>query len=381
MPAQESGTRLTVQRVSGRRQLKEFIVFPQRLYSADPNWVAPLMFEQLQRFTDKNPFFEHASWQAWVVRRGSQIVGRISAQIDDLYNETHAEETGYFGLLEAEDDADIFALLFETAENWLRERGMNQIRGPFNLSVNEECGLLVDGHDTPPFIMMGHAKKYPGARIEAVGYSKTKDLLAYLVDPHLTLPPVVLGLLRTVEKRVHIRLFRRKQLHEELAILRDIFNDSWSGNWGFTPFTEAEFEDVGELITALVDDEFIQIIEIDEQPVAMIVAVPDVNQAARDLHGRLLPFGWLKLLWRLKVRFPKRARVMLMGVRKEYQQTRLGTGMAFLLIDKVRKAMIRRKVDQAEMSWVLEDNEGMNSIATRIGGIPYKRYRIYEKSL
>jgi GNAT superfamily N-acetyltransferase len=367
--------------VSGRRQLKEFIAFPQRLYSDDPNWVAPLMFEQLQRFTDKNPFFEHASWQAWVVRRGSQIVGRISAQIDDLYNETHAEETGYFGLLEAEDDADIFALLFDTAENWLRERGMKQIRGPFNLSVNEECGLLVDGHDTPPFIMMGHAKKYLGASIEAVGYSKAKDLLAYLVDPHLTQPPVVLGLLKTVKKRVHIRPFRRKQLHEELAILRDIFNDSWSGNWGFTPFTKAEFEDVGELITALVDDEFIQIIEIDEQPVAMIVAVPDVNQAARDLHGRLLPFGWLKLLWRLKVRFPNRARVMLMGVRKEYQQTRLGTGMAFLLIDKVRKAMIRRKVDQAEMSWVLEDNEGMNSIATRIGGMPYKRYRIYEKPL
>lgn len=379
--AQETGSGLVVECVTGRRQLKEFIAFPQRLYADDPHWVAPLQFEQLQRFTDKNPFFAHATWQAWVVRRGARIVGRISAQIDDLFNETQAEETGYFGLIEAEDNRDIFALLFDTAEDWLRERGMKKIRGPFNLSINEECGVLVDGYDTAPFIMMGHACRYYGSRIEAAGYVKAKDLLAYLIDPDTEFPAVMQRLLRGLPKNVTVRAFRRKQLHEELAVLRDIFNDSWSDNWGFTPFTEAEFDDVGELITMLVDDEFIQIAEIDGRPVAMVVAVPDINQVARDLNGRLLPFGWLKLLWRLKVKYPARARVMLMGVRREYQHSRLGPGLAFLVIEKVTRALVRRKIKEAEMSWVLEDNAGMNSIAEGVGGVAYKRYRIYEKDL
>ncbi|NOX70516.1 MAG: N-acetyltransferase [Gammaproteobacteria bacterium] len=379
--AQQSGSGLVVERVSGRKQLKAFIAFPHRIYADDPNWVAPLWFEQLQRFTDKNPFFEHATWQAWVVRRGERIVGRISAQIDDLFMETQGEKTGFFGLIEAEDDAAVFALLFETAENWLRERGIETIRGPFNLSLNEECGLLVEGFDSPPYIMMGHARPYYDGRINAAGYVKAKDLFAYETNPDQVLSPVMQRLHRSIGKNVTVRPFRRKQLKEELAILRDIFNDSWAGNWGFTPFTEAEFADVGELITLLIDDEYIQIAEIEGRPVAMFVAVPDINQAAKDLHGRLLPFGWLKLLWRLKVRYPSRARTMLMGVRQEFQNKRLGPVLAFMVLDAARQALVRRKIDQVEMSWVLEDNEGMKSIALALGGVLHKRYRIYEKSL
>jgi len=379
--AQQSGSGLVVERVTGRKQLKAFIAFPHRLYANDPNWVAPLRFEQLQRFTDKNPFFEHATWQAWVVRRGEQIVGRISAQIDDLFIETQGEKTGFFGLIEAEDDADVFALLLETAENWLRERGMETIRGPFNLSLNEECGLLVEGFDSPPYIMMGHARPYYDGRIDAAGYAKAKDLFAYETNPDQVLSPVMQRLHRSIGKNVTVRPFRRKQLKEELAILRDIFNDSWSGNWGFTPFTEAEFADVGELITLLIDDEYIQIAEIEGRPVAMFVAVPDVNQVAKDLNGRLLPFGWLKLLWRLKVRYPSRARTMLMGVRQEFQSKRLGPVLAFMVLDAARQALVRRKIDRVEMSWVLEDNEGMKSIALAMGGVLHKRYRIYEKTL
>jgi len=188
-------------------------------------------------------------------------------------------------------------------------------------------------------------------------------------------------LLRGAGQNIRVRKFDRKQLKKDLAILRDIFNDSWSNNWGFVPFTEAEFEDIGELLTALIDDDFIQIAEINGQAVAMIVALPDINQVIRDLNGRLLPFGWLKLLWRLKVRFPHRVRVMLMGVRKQYQHSRLGPGLAFLVIDTVRHALIRRGVDNVEMSWILEDNEGMKGIIEAIGGKPYKRYRVFEKSL
>jgi len=229
--------------------------------------------------------------------------------------------------------------------------------------------------------MMGHARDYYGKHIEAAGYAKSKDLLAYEMDPDFTTPRVMQRLLERVGERIRVRKVRRKEMKNELEILRDIFNDSWSNNWGFTPFTEAEFTDIGELLTMLVDDDFIQIAEIDEHPVAMIVAVPDINQAIKGLNGRLLPFGWLKLLWRLKVRFPDRARVMLMGVRQEYQNTRLGPALAFVVIDRVRKALVRRNVTNVEMSWILEDNEGMKGIIELIGGTPYKRYRIYEKSL
>ncbi len=379
--AKISDTGLVVQDVSGRKQLKEFISLPQRVYADDPNWITPLWFEQLHRFTQKNPFFQHAEWQAWIVRRGPRVVGRISAQIDDLYRDTHDEEIGYFGLIEAEDDPEIFSLLLSTAENWLRERGTKQIRGPFNLSVNEECGLLIDGFQRPPFVMMGHARKYYSGHIEAAGYSKAKDLLAYEVDPDFEAPRVMQKLLHGVGEGINVRKFRRKHAKEELEILRDIFNDSWSRNWGFTPFTEAEFTDIGELLTLLIDDDFIQIAEIDGRGVAMIVALPDINQAISDLNGRLLPLGWLKLLWRLKIKYPDTARVMLMGVRSEYQHSRLGPALAFLVIDTVRQALIRRQIKNVEMSWILEDNEGMKGIIEAIGGIPYKRYRIYEKSL
>ncbi len=372
---------LVVQRVSGRKQLKEFIALPQRIYSDDPNWVAPLWFEQRHRFSEKNPFFQHARWQAWVVRRGSEIVGRISAQIDELYRETQSEDVGFFGLIEAEDDPVVFELLLRTAENWLRERGITQIRGPFNLSINEECGLLIDGYERPPFIMMGHARKYYANRIETAGYTKAKDLLAYELDPDFDAPPVMRRLLQRFGKDISVRQLRRKHLKEDLAILRDIFNDSWSNNWGFTPFTEAEFSDMGEMLTLLVDDDFIQIAEIDGSPAAMIVVFPDVNQAIKDMNGRLLPFGWLKLLWRLKIKYPDAARCMLMGVRKQYQQSRLGTTLAFLVIDTARRALVRRNIKNVEMSWILEDNEGMKGILEVMGGDPYKRYRIYEKTL
>ena len=371
---------MVVECVSGRKQLKEFISLPQKIYADDPNWIAPLWFEQLHRFTEKNPFFQHAEWQAWMVRRGSRVVGRISAQIDDLYKDTHGEETGFFGLIEAEDDPEIFALLLGTAESWLRERGMKQIRGPFNLSVNEECGLLIDGYETPPFVMMGHARKCYARRIEAAGYSKAKDLLAYEVRPDFEAPRVMRKLLKSIGEGISVRKLQRKRLKEELAVLRDIYNDAWSNNWGFTPFTEAEFAAIGELLTLLVDEDFVQIAEIDGRAIAMIVAIPDINQAVRDLNGRLLPFGWLKLLWRLKIKYPDRARVMLMGVRKQYQHS-LGPALAFLVIDTVRQALIRRKISNVEMSWILEDNKGMKGIIEAIGGNPYKRYRIYEKSL
>ncbi len=367
--------------VSDRKQLDEFIAVPWPVYQDDPNWVPPLLFEQRQRLTPKNPFFQHASWQAWTAWSGDRPVGRISAQIDRLFLEQHATKTGYFGMLEAADSPELVAALLATAESWLREQGMQQVRGPFNLSVNEECGLLVEGFDTPPYIMMGHARPYYERHIEAAGYRPARDLLAYQIAPDFDAPAVMTRLAEKAGRDVTIRPLRRKQLQQELEILRDIFNDAWAGNWGFTPFTEAEFADIGKLLTLLVDDDFVQIAEIDDRPVAMIVALPNINEVIRDLNGRLLPIGWLKLLWRLKVGYPETARVPLMGVRKEYQQKRLGPALAFMVIDAVRQGLIRRKIRNVEMSWILEDNSGMRNIIETIGGTASKRYRVYEKPL
>jgi hypothetical protein len=367
--------------VTDDRQLDKFISAPSAIYRDDPNWVPPLRFEQKQRLTEKNPFFEHARWQAWTAQRQGQIVGRISAQIDDLYQQQHGKAVGYFGMLEAGDDPDLFARLLATAEDWLRDQGMDSIRGPFNLSINEECGLLVEGFETPPYIMMGHARPWYGRHVEAAGYHKATDLLAYDINPAFETPRIMQRLLDRETRHVQVRGLRRRQLKQELEILRDIFNDAWQDNWGFVPFTAAEFADIGELLTLLVDDSFVQIAEIDNRPVAMIVAMPNINEAIRDLDGRLLPFGWLKLIWRLKVRHPKTARVPLMGIRREFHNTALGAALTFKVVDAVRWNLDKRGIRNVEMSWILEGNNRIRSFIKTCGGTISKRYRLYEKQL
>jgi hypothetical protein len=252
----------------------------------------------------------------------------------------------------------VVAALFGAAEDWLRSEGMQRVYGPFNLHVNEEVGLLVEGFSTPPFVLMGHALPWYGQALEAQGYKPVKDLLAYHIRPDFEAPGVM-----TKE------------------VMRQIFNDAWEHNWSFVPLAEAEWRDTVTTLAKLMPDEYIQIAEYDGEPVAFIVALPNLNEAARDLGGRLLPFGWLKLLWRLKVRHPRTARVPLMGVRQSFQHSRLGPTLAFMVIDAVRQALHQRGVRDVEMGWILEDNDGMRNIIETIGGQAYKRYRMYEKEL
>ena len=355
---------------------------PWPLYTDDPQWVPPLLLERKEHLSEShNPYFQHARWQAWTAQRNGEIVGRISAQIDELYQQQHGEPVGYFGMLEAGDNPELFSLLLRTAEDWLRDQGIRTIRGPFNLSINEECGMLVDGFGTPPFIMMGHARPWYGPHVEGAGYHGATDLLAYQINPDFKATRIMTRLLERETKNVEVRCLRRRQLKQELELLRDIFNDAWSENWGFVPFTEAEFNEVGKAMTLLLDHDFVQIAEVDGEAAAMIIALPNVNEAIRDLHGSLLPFGWAKLLWRLKVRYPRSARIPLMGVRKKYQHSRLGPTVAFMIIDALRGPVIRRGIREVEMSWILEDNSGMRNIIESLGGIAYKRYRLYEKHL
>ncbi len=368
--------------VNGKADLDQFIRVTALIFKDDPHWIQPLLLERRMHLSTKhNPFFQHAKWQAWIAWRGERPVGRISAQIDTMYLELHTDATGFFGMLDAEDNAETFAALISTAEQWLHEQGIRQVRGPFNLSINEEMGLLVEGFTTPPVFMMSHALPYYRQHIEQCGYHKAVDALAYLIAPNFEAPLVMQKLVAASADRVRVRHLDRTRFNEEISLLRDIFNDAWAENWGFVPFTETEFQELGKNLKFLLDDEYIQIAEVDGEAAAFIIGMPNINEAIRDLDGKLFPFGWLKLLWRLKVSRPGSGRVPLMGVRQKFQRTRLGTGLAFLIIDAVRNELHKRGAHKLELSWILEGNAGMRSIIESIGGKVYKRYRVYERQL
>lgn len=358
-----------------------FIRVPGGIFRDDPHWVPPLLLERRMHLSPSNPYFKHARWQSWIAYRGATPVGRISAQVDQLHLDRYGDDTGFFGMLDAEDDPQTVTSLFDAAEAWLREQGMRRVRGPFSLSINDETGLLVDGFQTPPMVMMGHARPYYAQHVAACGYDKAVDVLAYMITPDFERSPTMSRLLDRVGGDIRVRPLRRKHFDQELETLRDIFNDAWSDNWGFVPFTRDEFEELGKNLKLLVDDDFIQIAEVAGEPAAFIATLPNINEAIRDLNGRLLPLGWLKLLWRLKVGYPKTARIPLMGVRKKFHHGRLGPALAFLVIEALRDPVMRRGIEQVELSWILENNEGMRHIIESIGGRMYKRYRIYEKDL
>jgi hypothetical protein len=370
--------------VEGRRGFDRFIRLPWAIYAGDPAWVPPLIAERREHFSPRNPYFEHARWQAWLAYRGERVVGRISAQVDELHLSRYRDATGFFGSLDAEDDGETFAALFGAAENWLSERGMRRVLGPYNLSVNQECGLLIEGFDSAPMVMMGHARPYYARHIEARGYIKAKDLLGYRVNIDFELPEAMRRFVAEAAGgagRVRIRPLRRRRFDADLEILRSIFNDAWSGNWGFLPFTEAEFRALGGALKGLVHDDFVQIAEVDGEPAAMIVALPNLNAAIRDLDGRLWPSGWLKLLWRLKVAPPKSARVVLMGVRGTLQRSLLGSVLGYAVIAALRTPGLKRGITEVELSWVLEDNQSMRTMIESLGARVCKRYRIFERVL
>ncbi|UCF01656.1 MAG: N-acetyltransferase [Deltaproteobacteria bacterium] len=372
---------LRVVPVEGRRGLRQFIRLPWSIYLDDPAWVPPLLIERRQHLSSRNPFFEHAKCKFWLAYRGATPVGRISAQVDQLHLERYEDSTGFFGLLEAEDEAETFRVLMNTVETWLSAQGMRRVLGPFNLSINQECGLLVEGFDTPPAVMMGHARPYYSARVEENGYRKEKDLLAYRIDADFELTRAMRAVIARAGRHVHVRRLRKTRFGEELQILQDIFEDAWSQNWGFVPFTKAEFEHLGQNLKHIVYDDYVRIAEVDGSPDAMIIGIPNVNEVIRDLNGRLLPFGWLKLLWRLKVTRPKTARVPLMGVRRRYHNSLLGAALALMVIDRSRRPGVDYGVKEVELSWILDDNKGMRNILESLGGVVYKRYRIYGKEL
>jgi hypothetical protein len=379
-----TGATLRIEPVEGRRAMGTFLRMPAALYGDDRHWIAPLEFEMRERLNPrKAPFFQHGEAALWLAWRGTACVGRISAQINRAHLARHGDATGQFGLLEAADDAAVFEALLGTAAEWLRARRMRRVRGPFSLSINEESGLLIDGFDSPPFVMMGHARPYYAPRLEEQGFAKAKDLVAYRYD--LAEPPArsAMKLVERVEAMAAIR-FRPldwARFDAELACIVDIFNDAWSDNWGFVAMSPAEIAHLAKSLKPIIDARNVWFAEIDGETAAMAVTIPNINEAIRDMGGRLLPFNWAKLAWRVKRRTITSARMPLMGVRKAHHNTMVGSALALGVIRGIYDYHLSLGVREMEFSWVLEDNRSTRRLIETLGGRVYKRYRIYEKAL
>jgi hypothetical protein len=384
--AAPSAGAIAIRPVSSKAEKKAFIELAYRLNLSDPNWVPELKDEMNGLITPgKNPWFEHAEAEfflAWRPGR-SEPVGRISAQVDSLVQEHMGAGLGQWGMLEAEDEAVAHALL-DAAEAWLRAKGMTRSMGPFSLGIWDQPGLLIKGFDHPPMVMMGHNKAEYEGWVEAAGYRGIKDLLTYDLTVDTQFPPIVQRIVAMGEKneRIRIRKINKKRFDEEAALILNILNEAWSDNWGFIPLTDSEIAYAGKKLKPIVLEDMILIAEYDGEPVAFMMALPDINEFLMDLKGELFPFGVVKLLWRLKRMRPKGGRVPLMGVLRKLHATRLASQLAFMMIEYIRRAGNGHYgITRSEVGWVLDDNGPMISIAEAIESRNNRIYRIYEKNL
>lgn len=382
-------TEITIRPVLTARDRHRFIDLPFRLYRDDPNWVPPLKREALGLITPgKNGWFSHARAKLFLAERGGVVVGRISAHIDTLALTMPSAQgfgpgVGQWGLFDA-DDPIVAARLLLAAEGWLRDQGMTRSLGPISMSIWEEPGLLVQGYDHPPTVMMGHAKPEYRRWIEDAGYRPAKELFTYELDITRPFPPLVQRIVKSGEKnaRIHIRKVDKSRFDQEAALILGILNDAWSDNWGFVPLTQPEIDDVGVKLKPIVYEDLIRIAELDGRAVAFMITLPDLNEVLRPMGGSLLPFGWAKLLFWLRRPKVRTVRVPLMGVLKELQASRLASQLAFMLIESIRQASVANYgASRAEIGWILEDNQGMRSIADAIECEVNKVYTLYARDL
>ena len=375
---------VTVRPVANSTDRKAFVDFAWDAYKDDPAWIPPLKDEVHGLLNPKkNPWFEHARAQLWLAERRGKVVGRISAQVDELVLEHMGAGTGQWGFFDAL-DAEAAAALMATAEDWLRTQGMIRALGPFSLSVWDEPGLEIEGFSEPPTAMMGHHKPEYAGWVEAAGYAKAKDLVTYEVDIVNWSNPLISRLIEAGERNAKIRIRKvdKSRFDEEAQVILGLLNDAWSDNWGYVPLTPNEIAYAGKKLKPIIYEDLVRIAEYEGKPVAFMLTIPDMNEMIRDLDGRLFPFNFIKLLWRLRKPRTRRARVPLMGVAKPLQGSRLASQLAFMLIEFTRRSIVKDYgVGVGEFGWILEDNKGMLSIAELPGAKVNHRYRIYEKAL
>ena len=330
----------------------------------------------------KNPYFSHAEVALFLALKNGEPVGRISAQICKLEQERRPG-TGHFGWLDAIDDADVYAALVKAAGDWLKSRGMARMVGPLSFSSNEETGLLVEGFDSLPMLMMPYHAAYAGKHVAAAGLGKLKDVVAYDIDEARYKP---MGSSRMLQRwqadgTVKLRGLDMKNYTRDLRIILDIFNDAWSENWGMVPFTEAEIAAAANSMKPLIDPDLVVIAEVKGEAAGMLVCLPNLLEAIRDFDGSLLPFNVVKLIYRLKAKKLKTSRIPLMGIRKAHHSSVLGAALLPLMFERLKAPFLKRGLERIELSWILEDNLPMRRVIEGIGAEVYKTYRLYEKPL
>ena len=366
---------LEVAPVAGGRDLRAFIAFPYRLFRGDPLWVPPLRRDVRTRLTpSKSPFFDHADAKHFMARRNGRVVGRISAVENRLHNEFHGDRVGFFGFFDAEDDPEAAAALFDAASAWLEPRGLEVMRGPASLSTNDEAGLLVDGYETPPVIMMPHNPPYYARLVEGAGFTKAMDLLAY-EGTGTSLPERLVRATRITAERygVSVRKLDIKRFTAEVELVKGLYNQAWDRNWGFVPMTDREIEHLAKEFRPVVVPDLVLFAEREGQPIGFVLALPDLNVALKaNPSGRLFP-GIVKMLW--AARKNNRIRVLLLGAVPEWR----GRGIDALLYAEVWRRGNALGYDWAEAGWILEDNAAMRNGLLRMGFRLYKTYRLYDR--
>jgi len=373
--------------VTDKKLTRQFLAVPDSVYGDDPNWRPQLKFERAAHLNPKsNPGAASLeNRQLFLARRNGSFVGRIAAFINPAHIGRYNDNAGFFGFFDCEANLETGSALLNAAQEWLISKACKKIIGPAHWSVNEECGLLVEGFETPPVVMMPHGRADYQNMIEAQGFVKAVDMYAFQAELHAGYPrpKMTQMMVKACERNtdIVIRPMNTKDFLGDVTIIMDIFNDAWSENWGFIPFSDAQIEHMAKEIKPIMFKEGLWVGEYKGEPIAYIWMIPDLNEAIRDLKGSLFPFGWTKLLWRLKVSGVKQARIPLMGIRKDYHNTRTGLSIVAKLSETVFEAARNKGFTHCELSWILEDNAGMISICEQASAKAYKTYRMYEKSL
>jgi len=362
--------------------LREFMLLPWKIYPAlrdDQHWVPPLIMDLKKNFDKKrHPFFLHSEAEFFLARRHGETVGRIAAILNNNHNKFHNERCAFFGFFESINEPAVATALLERAADWARAKGMTTLRGPANYSSNDTWGLLVEGFDMPPVILMTYNPRYYVDLIEKAGFGKAMDLYAWwIADPHGVNPKVVrVGEKVLKEENMQLRTINMKNFWGEVEIIKKIYNDAWSNNWGFVPMTDAEFNYMAKALKPVVDPRLVLVVEKDGAPVGFSLSVPDYNVALQKINGRLLPFGLFKVLYHK--RSIKHARAITLGVVRRLQ-TNSGIGAA-LYLETVRRCAAAG-FPRGECSWTLESNTFINRGMKLLGAKLYKRYRIYERAV
>jgi hypothetical protein len=362
-----------------------FVRAGTEVFRDDPAWIAPLQMMIGDRLDPKkDPFHRHAEVILLTAWRDGQLVGRASATVDRAWLDTWKDDTGHFGYFDTIDDVEVARALLGEAEAWLKSKGMKRMNGPMSLSANHEVGLLIDGFEHPPLLDMAHSRRYQGALAEASGLVKEKDLFAWRYDTKQ-------GFNARTEKawqhlaqakEVHLRSVNRRKMRAELAIIMDIYNETWAGKWGYVPVSSAELDKMAADMSLVIDPDMAFIAEVDGQAAGMCIVIPNLNEVIADLDGKLFPFGWAKLLWRTKVQHPRSARLILLGVREAIRRNvkRYGFLSAAMYVEAAKRGL-SKGYQWAELSWTREDDAPINLGIRSMGAHVYKTYRVYEKPL